>query len=294
MYLPTHSLLYIASIILTSPALAQDDPPAIVPPGSQAQMYPPYTYIPSVFAAYKPHPHGLPFLNPNTTINPTSPHPHNPPPSAPPSLPPLTPSNPQFYWYSQITHNGISPFIANGTSWKVYHNVHDYGALGDGIHDDAAAIQAAINDGGRGPGGNGKGTTGAPAVLYFPPGTYNMGSPIQLYVDTVLLGDPIARPTLKASTNYTGSYVWQGPRPRFYHKLLCRHQEFGSGLHCREPGHGLHPPGLVRLTGHPAHKYSVPHASWIEPHRRVNPRGRLRHVHGEPGFRGRRRGHQPQ
>jgi glucan 1,3-beta-glucosidase len=140
MYLPIHSLLYITSIILTSLALAQDDPPAIIPPGSQTQMYPPYTYIPSVFATCKPNPHGLPFLHPNTTINPTSPLPHNPPPNPPPSLPPLVPSNPQSYWYSQITHNGISPFIANGTSWKVYRNVHDYGALGDGTHDDAPAI----------------------------------------------------------------------------------------------------------------------------------------------------------
>jgi glucan 1,3-beta-glucosidase len=40
-----------------------------------------------------------------------------------------------------------------------------------------------------------------------------MGSPIQLFVDTVLLGDPISRPTLKASTNYTGSYLVYGKDP---------------------------------------------------------------------------------
>jgi glucan 1,3-beta-glucosidase len=40
-----------------------------------------------------------------------------------------------------------------------------------------------------------------------------MGSPIQLFVDTVLLGDPISRPTLKASINYTGSYLVYGKDP---------------------------------------------------------------------------------
>ncbi|OIW32653.1 exo-beta-1,3-glucanase [Coniochaeta ligniaria NRRL 30616] len=99
----------------------------------------------------------------------------------------------------------MSPFIANGTSWKVFRNVRDYGAKGDGRTDDAAAIQAAINDGGRGPGGNGFGTTGAPAVVYFPEGTYLMKSSVQSFVDTMLIGNPIQRPTLKVSPDFVGS-----------------------------------------------------------------------------------------
>jgi glucan 1,3-beta-glucosidase len=102
-------------------------------------------------------------------------------------------------------HNGISPFIANGTFWKVYRNVKDYGAKGDGVTDDAPAIQAAIDDGGRGSGGNGFGTTGAPAVVYFPEGTYLMGEPVQAYVDTFLIGNPIKRPTLKVSSTFGGN-----------------------------------------------------------------------------------------
>jgi glucan 1,3-beta-glucosidase len=128
------------------------------------------------------------------------------PANSPPALPVIgSPSQPSKYWYEDIIHNGISPFIENGTSWKVFRNIKDYGAKGDGVTDDAPAIQAAINAGGRGPGGNGLGTTGAPAVIYFPEGTYLMGEPVQSYVDTMLIGNPISRPTLKASPTFNGT-----------------------------------------------------------------------------------------
>jgi glucan 1,3-beta-glucosidase len=126
--------------------------------------------------------------------------------STPPSLPALEASaQPSKYWYEEIVHNGISPFIANGTSWKVYRNVKDYGAKGDGRTDDTAAIQAAIDAGGRGPGGNGFGTTGAPAVVYFPEGTYVLTETINSYIDTFFIGNPISRPTLKVASNFNGS-----------------------------------------------------------------------------------------
>ena len=31
------------------------------------------------------------------------------------------------FWYENIAHNGISPFIANGDQWKIYRNVKDFG-----------------------------------------------------------------------------------------------------------------------------------------------------------------------
>ena len=62
------------------------------------------------------------------------------------------------FWMEKIKHQGISPFNPNSTEYKVFRNVkvrrsvicvnpllisfhQDYGAIGDGVHDDAAAIK---------------------------------------------------------------------------------------------------------------------------------------------------------
>ncbi|RFU30600.1 hypothetical protein B7463_g5757, partial [Scytalidium lignicola] len=202
----TGSALSTLSIALISRAVAQDDPVAQVPAGAEAALYPPYTYVPSVFADYKPHPVGLPLTKLNASAKSWLPIPGPQPPNLPPWLPPFgNPPHPKEWWYEAIDHNGISPFITNGSSWKVYRNVKDYGAKGDGKTDDSAAIQAAINDGGRGPAGNGLGTTGAPAVVYFPSGTYLLDTSIQSWVDTMFIGNPISRPVLKASSTFNSS-----------------------------------------------------------------------------------------
>lgn len=111
------------------------------------------------------------------------------------------------YWYETIEHQGISAFGPSG--YTVFRNVMDYGATGNGVTDDTAAIQNAIAAGGR-CGQNCASSTTTPAVVYFPAGTYLVSSPIFDYYYTMLIGNPNSVPTIKASggfNNGNGGYV---------------------------------------------------------------------------------------
>lgn len=123
---------------------------------------------------------------------------------------PLTTGNAAWgepYWLENIRHQGMAPFAPNATNYTVFRNVKDYGAVGDGIHDDTAAINAAISTGSRC--GNltcGSSTT-TPALVYFPAGTYLVSTPLQAYYYTAMVGDARTPPTLLASANFTGMAV---------------------------------------------------------------------------------------
>ena len=80
------------------------------------------------------------------------------------------------------------------------------GITGDGYTDDIEAINMAIADGNR----CGRGcdsSTVTPALVYFPPGTYRVSTPIIQYYYTQLVGDTISLPTLKATANFSGIAV---------------------------------------------------------------------------------------
>ncbi len=72
------------------------------------------------------------------------------------------------------------PFAPSG--YQLFRNVRDFGAVGDGVTDDTAAINsAAAHMSGRGSpircDSKCGSTTVLGAVVYFPPGTYLISSP---------------------------------------------------------------------------------------------------------------------
>ncbi|KXX81005.1 Glucan 1,3-beta-glucosidase [Madurella mycetomatis] len=109
------------------------------------------------------------------------------------------------YWLASIQRQGAPAFNPD-PNYKVFRNVRDYGATGDGATDDTAAINRAISDGNRcGEGCTSQTTT--PALVYFPPGTYVVRQPIIPFYYTQLVGDAVSPPTLKAAADFSGMAV---------------------------------------------------------------------------------------
>lgn len=106
------------------------------------------------------------------------------------------------YWMETISRRGTVPW-GDDPTYKVFRNVLDYGATGNGVTDDTAAIKAAMNDGGR-CGEKCNGSTLKNAIVYFPPGTYSISSTIPLPFGTQVIGDAIDRPLLIASSSFVG------------------------------------------------------------------------------------------
>ncbi|KAF9697393.1 hypothetical protein EKO04_004879 [Ascochyta lentis] len=105
------------------------------------------------------------------------------------------------YWLNDLSGKGIAPFNPNPAGYKVFRNVLDYGAKGDGVTDDSDAINRAISDGNRCGPWVCDSSTDTPAVVYIPSGTYLIAKPIIFYYMTQLIGNPRNLPTLKASAN---------------------------------------------------------------------------------------------
>ncbi|EPS32683.1 putative exo-beta-1,3-glucanase [Penicillium oxalicum 114-2] len=93
------------------------------------------------------------------------------------------------YWMASVNQNGQSPFASSG--YKVWRNVRDYGAAGDGVTDDTEAINRAF-------------FRWREMWLWFPAGTYLVSSPIIQYYNTEFLGDPLNVPTIFAASSFVG------------------------------------------------------------------------------------------
>lgn len=122
------------------------------------------------------------------------------------------------YWQETMTQLGSAPYAPSG--YKVWRNVMDYGAKGDGVTDDTAAIQLAISDGGR-CGARCQSSTAYPATVYFPSGTYLVSSSLTQYYNTEILGNPLDLPIIVASSSFVGlgvigSDVYTGAQTEWY------------------------------------------------------------------------------
>ncbi|KAL0947433.1 hypothetical protein HGRIS_013543 [Hohenbuehelia grisea] len=111
------------------------------------------------------------------------------------------------FWMQNIKHQGTAAFNSNPSGYQVFRNVKDFGAKGDGVTDDTAAINNAISSGNRCGGGSCHSSTVTPAVVYFPAGTYLVTAPIVPYYYTQLIGDARHLPTLLAAANFNGMAV---------------------------------------------------------------------------------------
>ncbi|KAI1344221.1 putative Exo-beta-1,3-glucanae [Xylariaceae sp. FL0016] len=114
------------------------------------------------------------------------------------------------YWLEDMTHQGIASFNPDVDSYKVFRNVKDFGAKGDGQADDTAAIQEAIASGNRCAPGACSSTTITPAVVYIPCGTYLVNASIINYYYTQIIGNPNCLPTVKASSTLNTSWIIDG------------------------------------------------------------------------------------
>lgn len=104
------------------------------------------------------------------------------------------------YWVSQIKRQGKTPY-GNQTNFVVWRNVKDFGAVGDGVTDDAAALNLAGNTGNRcGLGCDSR--LSESAIVYFPAGTYLVSERVIMWYNTAFWGDRNNLPTIKAAPTF--------------------------------------------------------------------------------------------
>ncbi|KAG8956019.1 hypothetical protein FRC04_006468 [Tulasnella sp. 424] len=143
-----------------------------------------------------------------------------------PLKPTAKPDDP--HWMQTIKRQGISAYNPNPTTYKVFRNVQDYGAKGDGIADDTAAINKAISDQNRCGEGCASSTV-SPAIIFFPAGKYRVTGSIIPYYYTQLVGDAKHPPTLVADPSFNGAAVIDAVR--HFNIDLTNGPNGASGLH---------------------------------------------------------------
>ncbi len=121
----------------------------------------------------------------------------------------IVPDYPNQFWRERLQTNGSNPFT-DALNYKVFRNVKDFGAKGDGVTDDTSAIQTAISSNSRcSSASDCQGSTSEPGLVYFPQGTYLVSATLQSDYYTQLVGDPTGGQlsTIKCSSDFKGGYV---------------------------------------------------------------------------------------
>lgn len=86
----------------------------------------------------------------------------------------------------------------------------DYSVVNDGFGDQTPKLQKAIDDDGVGGSRKSQGVTRYPAEVYLPGGIYRLETTLKLTVGTIIVGNPLNPPILKAGPGFTGDYLIMG------------------------------------------------------------------------------------
>ncbi|KAJ6138710.1 hypothetical protein N7471_005196 [Penicillium samsonianum] len=124
-----------------------------------------------------------------------------------------TSKSPETYWLDEQDHNqqgaGFAPY-AKTSLYPVYRNVMDYSVVNDGSGNQTPKLQKAIDDDGVGGSRKGQGVTRYPAQVYLPGGVYQLESTLNLTVGTIIVGNPLNPPIIKAAPGFRGDHLIMG------------------------------------------------------------------------------------
>lgn len=113
-------------------------------------------------------------------------------------------SSPSTYWLSEMDHTGpakgYAPNAPNPDTYPIWRNVRDY----------ADNLQNALNDDGNGGSRKGQGIAKLPAEVYIPGGVYELSRTLEVRAGTIIVGDPLDVPVLKAGDGFEGDTLVKG------------------------------------------------------------------------------------